>query len=76
MKQWTLDTGNHRFATDKININRALSIGKKAMKGKNAIIGAEKGNVVMLLNETHDSVEGLNKSVAEYEGNGFKVHTT
>ena len=76
MKQWILDTGNHRFATDKININRVLSIGKTAMKGKNAIIGAEKGNVVILLNETHDSVEGLNKSIAEYEGNGFKVYHT
>jgi len=74
MTQYILDTGTHRFYSDRIYIDNAIKIGKLSMKGKNVIIATEKDNVVMLLNETHESVEELNEAVAEYEENGFKVY--
>jgi len=76
MKQYILDSGTHQFATDKTYINKVLSIGKSAMKGKFAIIGVEKSKVVQFLNEPHGNKVELDKAVAEYVELGFRVYTS
>jgi len=76
MKQWLLSVNNHTYECDRKYVDTCIKIGKNAMKGKNAIIAVEKGNVIMLVNEQHNTIEALNKAKHEYINKGFKVYTT
>lgn len=75
MKEWIISINDHTYAGDRIYVDNAISLGKEAMKGRNAIIAVEKGNVVLLVSEPHKSVKELNKSRKEYMDLGFKVYT-
>jgi len=75
MKQWLLSVNKHTYECDRKYVDTCIKIGKEAMKGNNAIIAVEKGNVIMLINEQHKTVEDLNKAKQEYVDNGFKVYT-
>ena len=75
MKEWLISINNRTYTGDRIYIDNAIKIGKEAMKGKNAIIAVEKGNVVFLLSEPHKTVKELNKARKEYIDLGFKVYT-
>ena len=75
MKDWLISINNRTYAGDRIYIDNAIKIGKEAMKGKNAIIAVEKGNVVFLLSEPHKTITELNKAKKEYIDLGFKVYT-
>ena len=75
MKEWIISINNHTYTGDRIYVDNALSLGREAMKCKNAIIGVEKENVVILLSEPHNIPKQLAKSVTEYKSKGFKVYT-
>jgi hypothetical protein len=45
------------------------------MKGKHAIIGVEKDNVVILLSEPYRTETKMNVAMAKYIQEGFKVYT-
>lgn len=74
MSECMIAVNDHTYKADRAYADNCIKIGKKAMKGKNAIIGVEKENRILLLNETHPDKNELNKAVAEYESNGFKVY--
>lgn len=75
MKEWIISINDHTYTGDRLHVDNALSLGREAMKGKNAIIGVEKENVVILLSEPHNNPKQLAKSVTEYKSKGFKVYT-
>lgn len=74
-KDYIINANNHTYYSDRIYVDACIKTGKSAMKGKNAIIGVEKDNTVILLNETFKTVELRNTRVEEYINEGFKVYT-
>lgn len=72
---YRIEVNGHVYASDRVYVDNCIKAGKSAMKGKNAIIAIEKDKVVMLMNEAHESKEEMNKAVAEYVKEGFKVYT-
>jgi hypothetical protein len=75
MKEWLISINNHTYAGDRIYVDNAIKAGKEAMRGRNAIVAVEKGNVVFLLSEPHKTIKELNKARKEYIDLGFKVYT-
>lgn len=74
MKEWIISINDHTYAGDRIYVDNAISLGKEAMRGRNAIVAVEKGNTVFLVSEPHKTVKELNKSRKEYMDLGFKVY--
>jgi hypothetical protein len=76
MKEWILNINDHTYAGDRIYVDSCLNVGRDDMKGKHAIIGVEKGNVVILLSEPYRTETKMNVAMAKYIQEGFKVYHT
>jgi hypothetical protein len=74
MKDWIISVNNHTYSGERIYIDNCIKAGKEAMKGKNAIIAVEKGNIVQLLSIPHKNRAELQHDMAQYVMNGFKVY--
>lgn len=76
MKQWIISVSDHTYVGDRKYVTNAIKTGRESMKGKFAVIGLEKKNVVILVSEPHRDQDELDKAILEYEKQGFKVYTS
>ena len=63
---------DHLYDMDIIQLNVVLKVAKKAVK--RGIYAAEKGGMAQMKKETYSNRAELEKAVAEYKENGFKVY--
>ena len=63
---------DHIYDMDRKQLDGVLKVAKKAVK--RGIYAVEKDGMAEMKKETYSNKAGLEKSVAEYKENGFKVY--